>query len=624
MNIPDRFPALIILGISLALRGLFPSWNHVEHFDEGVYASNRFFDQQSDFAYPNRHLYAPPLFPALVEWSQILLGIESQEGFVVNLLYGVATVMLVWWVAHEWFGPVAGVVTAFLAATSDFHVLYSRTILTDVGMGFWFLMGLYLYEKAIISERRSLLIATAFAVSLAWASKYNGWLALAVMVSATIPWLLTERSTAEKQSNSSEENSLFTPSLKNTLPGLLIVCLASLAFWWPVLQGLEHHGGYPVVSENHARYFNGFPLWTTNLLEQFKSHRVLTGMISLVGLLLAMMISLLLFFRSRGTLQTKRIQRVLLGTISLCCLLVGITAKWGMLAVLLPISLSISLAWMVWRVSVGLEFHWTADGESNSKWKWMRQGNSHPQSRLGLWLLSAWVWGLTLGTPLYHPYPRISLPWLMACWMGMGLTIQWACDLASHFLHGQVALSSSDRTSDSHRKGLLFSSVCLGAILLGLVLFTTVANEIPLRCQLILQDRSELKTISNQIVHDINEAISPEKRNPIPWLLYTCDNPALFFHLRNKYEGVIPSAFASEQLRSISLESKKHSRPTFLVFGLHTEEEVVASREWPKKANIELFRKYEYDPSLLVRLNLREPGDLNPYQRTKHHVLVFR
>ena len=43
----------------------------VEHFDEGVYASNIWFGPEAGYQYPMRRLYAPPLLPSLIEWSLI-------------------------------------------------------------------------------------------------------------------------------------------------------------------------------------------------------------------------------------------------------------------------------------------------------------------------------------------------------------------------------------------------------------------------------------------------------------------------------------------------------------------------------------------------------------------------
>src|SRR6187401_3144666 len=60
----------IVFAIGFALRLWALSRSAVEHFDEGVYASNIFFGPP-DYAYPMQRFYAPPLLPALIEAGMI-------------------------------------------------------------------------------------------------------------------------------------------------------------------------------------------------------------------------------------------------------------------------------------------------------------------------------------------------------------------------------------------------------------------------------------------------------------------------------------------------------------------------------------------------------------------------
>ena len=105
--------ALILL-VGCLLRILFLSDSAIEHFDEGVYASNLWFSAEQGAEYPGRFYYAPPLFPFLIEWSMIFLGSGPLGVFLPSLLFGILTVLLIWWVAREWFGPAAGLVALAL------------------------------------------------------------------------------------------------------------------------------------------------------------------------------------------------------------------------------------------------------------------------------------------------------------------------------------------------------------------------------------------------------------------------------------------------------------------------------------------------------------------------------
>ena len=107
--------AICLLGLGLRL------WRFdklsIEHFDEGVYAGNIYsvLDQN---CYPQRHLYAPPLFPMLCEFATGIGG-TPDAAIWVNLLLGTLTIPLVWCVARDRFGLVAAIVSSVLCATSD-------------------------------------------------------------------------------------------------------------------------------------------------------------------------------------------------------------------------------------------------------------------------------------------------------------------------------------------------------------------------------------------------------------------------------------------------------------------------------------------------------------------------
>ena len=71
--------AIVLLGLLLRWAG--KSGLAVEHFDEGVYASNLYCGHlDPPYAYPMRHLYAPPLFPALLR-PLLDNGFVNKTGF---------------------------------------------------------------------------------------------------------------------------------------------------------------------------------------------------------------------------------------------------------------------------------------------------------------------------------------------------------------------------------------------------------------------------------------------------------------------------------------------------------------------------------------------------------------
>ena len=66
-----------LVGLGVALRFAFVGRLAIEHFDEGVYASNVWFDGSDGFGYPQVGLYAPPLLPLTIE-ALLLCGLGDR------------------------------------------------------------------------------------------------------------------------------------------------------------------------------------------------------------------------------------------------------------------------------------------------------------------------------------------------------------------------------------------------------------------------------------------------------------------------------------------------------------------------------------------------------------------
>ena len=100
----SRTELIVALAITLAgfaARFAFLDELAIEHFDEGVYASNLWFPDEG-FQYPDRFLYAPPLLPSLIEWSIILFSPARWAPLLPSLILGSLTVPLAWWSLRRW------------------------------------------------------------------------------------------------------------------------------------------------------------------------------------------------------------------------------------------------------------------------------------------------------------------------------------------------------------------------------------------------------------------------------------------------------------------------------------------------------------------------------------------
>src|SRR5687768_9788540 len=105
----------VILAVGAALRIAAASRSAVEHFDEGVYASNFWFGPP-DFAYPDRSLYAPPLLPALIEAGMVAGLAPNTAALLPGMAAASATIVALWWLGRTWFGPGVGLTAAALCA----------------------------------------------------------------------------------------------------------------------------------------------------------------------------------------------------------------------------------------------------------------------------------------------------------------------------------------------------------------------------------------------------------------------------------------------------------------------------------------------------------------------------
>ena len=82
----------MILAAGVALRLYALSRSAVEHFDEGVYASNLFFGAP-DYAYPQQRFYAPPLLPALIEAGMVVGLPPNLASLLPSFAAGCATIV---------------------------------------------------------------------------------------------------------------------------------------------------------------------------------------------------------------------------------------------------------------------------------------------------------------------------------------------------------------------------------------------------------------------------------------------------------------------------------------------------------------------------------------------------
>src|SRR5262245_50522346 len=173
----------IVLAADVAARVWGVSHAAVEHFDEGVYASNIYFGAP-DYAYPQQRFYAPPLLPALIEAGMIVGLPPNLAALLPGFLAGCGTIEALWWLGRSWFAPEVGLAAAALAALSDFHIAFSATALTDVLLGLWLVLAVDAIGRSLVAGDLRWAVAAGLYTGAAWWTKYNGWLPLALEAAA--------------------------------------------------------------------------------------------------------------------------------------------------------------------------------------------------------------------------------------------------------------------------------------------------------------------------------------------------------------------------------------------------------------------------------------------------------
>jgi dolichyl-phosphate-mannose-protein mannosyltransferase len=501
---PTRVELLFVVALFLAGTGLrcaYPSRMAVEHFDEGVYASNIWFGAEDGYRYPAQHLYAPPLLPALIETVFLFFGPSNFGAMLPSLVAGCLTIPLVWWVGREWFGPAAGIASATLATLSDPHIVFTRTALTDVLLCFWLLLAVYFVWRALTKGGGWPTVAAGFFTALAWWTKYNGWLPLAIGGAGLVPWCLLSRPKH--------------PQLTGSLVRWLAIAAIAVAAWSPWLWSLQKTGGYGAVAANHRGYLVGFAGWFGACQTQFSSLTQLEGTAGQHAPLAALLIvSGWMILGSRCfTWNTLAGSFGFWLAISLLSGLSAVLHGWGLTA-------CIGAAGLVAAIlcSPGIKQAEAGDG-----------------ARLALWMLAAWFVGLALTTPLYTPYPRLTLPWTMAGWMAGGLGVS----LLVSFLGQCIPFKKprhSPQTSDADteprylpvpRRVLLVAMPCFALAGMYILESSFYRQGCPG-----WEPRTTVREESAKLLAECQSRGPDDRSENDPFVIYTFAEPALLFQLR--------------------------------------------------------------------------------------------
>jgi 4-amino-4-deoxy-L-arabinose transferase-like glycosyltransferase len=421
-----------------------------------------------------------------------------------------------------WFGPLAGLAAAWLIATSDFHILYSRTALTDVPVAFFILLAVFLYWEAVRRESLRWSIAAGVATGFAWWTKYTGWLPLAIAFAGSIAWLVTERRAAD----------VSLPSrAKNVAGCFATMAVVAFVVWSPVLWYLQPYGGYAAVAENHRGYLRPISEWGSNAIEQASQLAAQTGNLTVAAMaVLGFVVPLL---AKRGFLET----------------------------LILELWCAATIAWSVYELGPAFPLFVVACGGIAIKLVSSLRATRHASSSsagapLALWLLAAWLCGMTVTTPFYTPYSRLALPWLMAGILGACVWLWNMADIEPPPLFRMRSVQH-------------FAAVVLFALPAGVFGVRAAQRSVFRPIELTKgwsvpgwQNRNGLKVACESAVEAIEDDRSSDSGAAVVYVYETLHGPATFFHLASHFSSqnvlVVPAGSFAPLLRRSAPEANSY------------------------------------------------------------------
>jgi hypothetical protein len=549
---------LIVLAVGLGLRAAWPSRMAVEHFDEGVYASD-LYTPQTDERYPDQHLYAPPLLPFLCYWATVFGGPHAPVW--INVVAGSLTLLVAWGMVRDWFGPSPAIAAMALLAFNEFHIAYSRAVLTDALLCLGMTAGVWAGSRAILHGGRLNIVLAGGLAALAWWTKYNGWLTLAITGAGTAGWLVfrsilpasggrqppvdaTLKSTPEQPIDPTAglRRPLDEASPAASVCLLRWLATAFIAFlaWSPWLWRLQQYGGYAAVAKNHAGYFGGLRSWGSDAAWQVAAVAHYAQLTSVLGVM------------------------------AVFCLAAEFAIR-------------------------------QTDEEIEASPRFTRP----TQFRAARWIAAAWFLGLTVGVPLYRPYPRLALPWVVGGIVGLAA-------LAAK-LFSTPRRSSSSAATVRPPRGVPWGLIVFAV--LNAFLCVSLIGDAPSVC-VAWQDRTSFKSVAADVIDRLSLEGLDRDVEGYRCAVYVLAEPGLFYHLAAAQPNS-PINHLTQAASDYGMAEPGGHRapvPAYVLIGPHAD--VAEANRLVAAGRLEPVAEFSYHPSDLVLLDEMPAWDLKKLPRT--------
>ena len=361
----------LVTTAALALRAWHLGDVGLTHFDEGVYAFSGLGladASQPLRLFPEQQKFSPPVFVALVALCNVLGIAPDRSPFVVNVAVGTLAVPATWLISRRWFGAAAGVAAATLLAFSEFHVILSRSALTDATFALTFFVAIAAALRALDRGTPGSAVLAGLATGVAWNTKYHGWFVL--VVAATV--------IAARRLLQGERDEGFRAALRSWALMSAVAAICYVPWSWYIQS-------QPGSSSGWAAYFATMLRldWLDNLRIQVAQQLYLEGPWSRASVPIALAAAQLVAWRRGATGPVWYVAPV----IGAGALLVG-----GAGAAVALAGLALVRAW--------------------------RTGMPGPG-----WLLAAVLVLWLVMAPIYNPYFRLIMPFTWATFVLAGVTL---------------------------------------------------------------------------------------------------------------------------------------------------------------------------------------------------------
>jgi hypothetical protein len=322
----------------------------------------------------------------------------------------------------------------------------------------------------------------------------------------------------------------------------MIAAAVAVAIWSPVVIGLQDKGGYAAVMANHRQYVVGLSGWADSLREfvwKVEDPRTSLGLI---------------------------------------------LVRWAL------------VAWAFCAIH-GIRFTWNGPGQRD--WGELLLATAHPIATLvcvAVWLTCrpwrgasfflavalVWLTALFMTTPLYAPYPRLWLPWLIVLFLVAGPSLPW--------------LSEADRSAFVVQRAIRGLTLFAAMMFLMYGLLSVSLTE-GLK-QGVWQRRADVVRAAREARDGLAQA-----RDADEVVVYVYGEPALLFQLR--LLG-LPLVQPVEHLNFARPAEPRPAVPTYVLTGPHAlrtarfDEQFAAAQP-----RLKLVKTIPWQPSRVVLMDER-------------------